>query len=702
MGTPASATQLVTAPALSWDDCGRLFESVSDHAIILLDRDGRVVSWSSGAKAILGYARDEILGEHVSRFYAPEAVYTRKAERELAAAIERGSVEDDDWRMRKDGSRFWASVVLTALRDEAGAVRGFAKVTRVRERRDAHGELIARAGELLGEAFDYEHTLHNVVQLTLPVLADVAFFDVVEEREVRRIAAAYGDPALDRLIKATRWTRSARTDKNICALSSGETGFHPEIDDAWMLDVALGPDHLALLRALRLRSMVTVPLRARGEVLGSLTLCFGASGRQHTAEDVRLAEELARRAAMALLQVRLYEAAQQSAKRAEEAARRAEEASRLKDEFLATVSHELRTPLNAILGWATLLRARGLEPSIAKGIDVIHRNAEAQARLVEDILDVSRIVTGKLGLALEPTDLVTTVKESIEVLRPSASAKEIAIELGCANEHAVLVGDPARLRQVVWNLLSNAVKFTDPGGKVTISMGQEGSTLVLSVRDTGRGIDQDFLPYVFDRFKQADGSTTRRFGGLGLGLAIVRHIVELHGGSVQAESAGSGRGAIFTVRLPVRAVLADEPARAAESDRAERRALPPPISLAGLRVLVVDDDDDARDLLEDVLVAAGAVVEKADSAARGLEKICAFRPQVLVSDIGMPGEDGYAFVQRVRAVDGAIPSIALTAYTRSEDRTKALAAGFTTHIGKPVNPDDLVAAVANLATFGRR
>jgi signal transduction histidine kinase/ActR/RegA family two-component response regulator len=560
-------------------------------------------------------------------------------------------------------------------------------------------ELLARAGEAFSGALDYEETLRSVVRITLPMLGDFAFFDVVEGAEVRRLAAAHDDPVIDALIGQTRWVRSERKDKNLCALSSGDTGFHPDTDDAWKQDVATGPEHLDVLRQLALGSMITVPLRARGEVLGSLTVCFGKSGRRHTRDDVKLAEEVARRAGIAVVQVRLYEEAQAAAKRAEEA-------SRIKDEFLATVSHELRTPLNAIVGWSTLLRDRSKDPSLAKGIDVIHRNAQAQRKIIEDILDVSRVITGNLRLELKPADLVAIVRDSIEVLRPSATAKRITMELTPPADIGLVVADPERLQQVVWNLLSNAVKFTDTGG-IVVGIQQERSKLVLSVTDTGRGIDADFLPFAFERFKQADGSTTRRVGGLGLGLAIVRHIVELHGGQVRAESAGPGAGATFTMTLPIRAVVpAAEDGAMSSSRRGEQLARAASNAMRGLRVLVVDDEPDARDLLEAVIAEAGGTVHTAATASEGIELLQRFRPHVVVSDIGMPEEDGYGFMRRVRALDpslgGGIPAIALTAYTRGDDVTRALSAGFTTHLGKPVNPDDLVAAVVSLARLSPR
>lgn len=556
-------------------------------------------------------------------------------------------------------------------------------------------ELVARAGEALSGTLDYEETLRTVARVSLPALADFAFFDVVEGSDVRRIAAAHDDPELDALVKQMPWSRSERRDKDLTALSSGELGLHPNIDDAWLEEVAAGAEHLALLRRLRLCSMVTVPLRARGQLLGSLTLCFGKSGRRHTVDDARLAEELARRSSVAVTQARLYE-------QAHAAALRAEEASRVKDEFLATVSHELRTPLNAILGWSSLLRDQDAKPSTVKGIDVIHRNAQAQAKIIDDILDVSRIITGKLRLELARADLVAIVRNAMEVVAPSAAAKRLTIELVRPSEECVLVADPDRLQQVVWNLLSNAVKFTDPTGKIVVTVGRESSKLVISVKDTGRGIDPAFLKSVFDPFKQADGSTTRRVGGLGLGLAIVRHIVELHGGEVHASSDGPGKGATFSIALPVRAVLpAGDESDQRASETPSRPSAAPAATLTGLRFVVVDDDPDARQLLETVIEQAGGTVATAASASEAFGLLAEHRPHVLVSDIGMPDEDGYSFMRRVRALDpasgGGIPSVALSAYTRNEDKAKALAAGFTTHIGKPVDPTDLLAVVANLA-----
>jgi PAS domain S-box-containing protein len=580
----------------------------------------------------------------------------------------------------------------------AGAALENANLYAAEKQARAHLALLARAGELFALSASHEEILRHVVSVTLPDLGDFGFFDVVEGNEVRRIPAAFEDEETQALLAQTSWAKWERKDKNLCGLSSGKAGIESHIDEAWLRDSELAPEQAELFRRLRLGSLITVPLLAHERLMGALTLCFGKSGRHHTHEQLELAEELARRATIALEQARMYTAAQ-------EAAKRAEDANRLKDEFLATVSHELRTPLNAMLGWTTLLRQRSLEPSVARALDVIYRNCRAQVQIVDDILDVSRIINGKFHLDLKPIDLLTLATEALEVARPSAIAKEIHLELRTDAQVCLLVGDPDRLQQVIWNLVSNAVKFTEKGGRVELQIGREGASVTLSVQDTGRGIDSDFLPFVFERFKQADSSTTRRFGGLGLGLAVVRHIVELHGGQVFANSPGPGLGATFKIVIPIRAVQPKVPALVAPTNAAsDEQAVD--VTIRGLRVLVVDDDPDARELLEEVLSGQGVFVETADSAHAGFDALQRFRPDVLVSDIGMPGEDGYSFMQRIRRLEpdhgGSTPAIALTAYTRPEDRTQALAAGYTTHIGKPVNHEDLRAAIANLGRLSRK
>ena len=382
------------------------------------------------------------------------------------------------------------------------------------------------------------------------------------------------------------------------------------------------------------------------------------------------------------------------------------EANQAKDEFLATASHELRTPLNAILGWARMLRSGHVDASAyTRGLETIERNAKAQVQLIEDILDGSRIITGKLHLEIRPLDMTALVQAALDAVRPAAHAKGIGLSLGLDPAAARVVGDPERLQQVVWNLANNAVKFTPKGGTVAVRLERSGTSIELSVADSGQGIDADFLPFVFDRFRQAEGSTTRRHGGLGLGLALVRHLVEAHGGTVRAESAGEGQGARFVVLLPVQAVFQPEVEHAAHlapvapNDDAPDR-------LAGVSVLVVDDEADARELVATVLRASGAEVRIAAGAAQALTELAKGFPKLIISDIGMPQMDGYELLRRVRSSFGSkgaeIPAIALTAYSREQDRRLALEAGFQTHVSKPVEPAELVRVAASLVRFLKR
>ena len=400
---------------------------------------------------------------------------------------------------------------------------------------------------------------------------------------------------------------------------------------------------------------------------------------------------------------KLSESEREELLKREQAARAsAETANRMKDEFLATLSHELRTPLNAMLGWTQLLRTRTFDQATTtKALETIDRNTKSLAQLIEDVLDVSRIIQGTLRLNMQPLELTPIVEAAIETVRPAADAKEIRIDTRFDPTVGVVMGDANRLQQIVWNLLSNAVKFTSKGGIVTVQLQRIDSRVQIQVSDTGGGIAPEFLPYVFERFRQADSSTTRSHGGLGLGLAIVRHLVELHGGTVLAESPGIGQGATFIVNLLMRALAVDinKPQQLLPSNNSENpNSLP---TLNGLRVLVVDDEPDARQLLITALGHYGAQVMAVTSAFEALVALEQFHPHVLVSDIGMPQEDGYALIRKLRALSqeqgGRIPAVALTAYARAEDRTQALLAGFQLHVPKPVDPTELAAVVANLA-----
>ena len=379
----------------------------------------------------------------------------------------------------------------------------------------------------------------------------------------------------------------------------------------------------------------------------------------------------------------------------------AERANRLKDEFLATLSHELRTPLNAILGWAFMLDRGQLDPERQRtAVGTIVRNAEAQKRLIEDVLDLSRIVSGKMRIEMAPVELAAVVAAAIEMVRPAAHAKEIDLVFDLA-PGALILGDADRLQQIAWNLLSNAVKFTPKHGRVAVRVEPENSYVTLTVSDSGIGIEADFVPHLFERFRQADGSSARQHGGLGLGLALVRHLTELHGGTVGARSAGRDQGTTVAVTFPVRAVSAAREAGGPRDADATPDAAPRQDTLRGIRVLVVDDEADARELVAAVLGPLGAHVRRAGTAAAALEALRAWRPHVLLADIGMPVEDGYALIASVRALGeaegGMTPAAALTAYAGPADRTRVLAAGFQEHIVKPALPEDLARAVERLA-----
>src|SRR5215213_6139378 len=450
--------------------------------------------------------------------------------------------------------------------------------------------------------------------------------------------------------------------------------------------VIVGPDN-----GLRPDSSMAVPMAVMGRIIGTIEV-QSYNKNVYRPEHVTAMSMAANLTAVAIENVRLLEL-ERTAREA------AEESNRLKDEFLATVSHELRTPLTAILGWSRLLEGGTLDNSVTQqAVEVIWRNAKAQAQIVDDILDVSRIITGNLYLDLQPLAVVPVVENAINVVRPTADANGIKIEKYFDSVPAMISGDANRLQQVVWNLLSNAVKFTENGGRVCVKVSRAGGAVEVSVSDTGGGISKEFLPYVFDRFRQADSTTTRQHGGLGLGLAIARHLVEIHGGTIHAESAGEGRGATLKIRLPL------IEATAAVKSFAEPDQHKMPVSqqlLSGLNVLVVDDDSDTLTLMATALKRRQANVTAVSSAGEAIQEITRKRPDVLVSDIAMPDEDGYGLIKKIRLLENGvsenIPAVAITAYAKEEDRERALSAGFQIYLAKPVELTELISVVARAA-----
>ena len=640
-------------------------ETASD-AIITIDEESIIVFVNAAAGRVFGYGANELLGRSLT-VLMPETF--RAAHRGGVRRYLDTNERHISWRgvelpgRRKDGSEVPLEISFGEFTKDGR--RFFTGVVRDITRR----KLAARALE------ESEQKMRLFVEYAP---AAIAMFD----REMRYVAVS------------RRWLVDNRLDgQEVIGRSHYEVS--PNLPEHWKEGhrraLAGAVERAEEERYVRpdgtadwLRWEVRPWQNAQGEIAGVIIFTEIITGRKRA--------EAEREALLA---------------REREARRQAEEANRLKDEFLATLSHELRTPLTSILGWSRLLNTGLDERMRGRAAETIERNARAQAQLIDDLLDVSRIITGKLRLNTRPVELAPVIEAAADAVRPAAAAKGVTLRVLLDPPAGPVPGDPDRLQQVFWNLFSNAIKFTPAGGRVEARLTHAGGHAEVTVTDTGEGIAPEFLPHVFERFRQADGAITRRHGGLGLGLAIVRHLVELHGGTVRVESEGEGRGATFALRLPLLAPAAPAPGSAG-GGRKQSSALPGDCaSLAGLRVLVVDDDADTRTLLRALLERCGAAVALAASAAEALEHLRraeAALPDVLVSDIGMPHEDGYQLIRRVRALPaergGQIPAAALTAYARVEDRARALAEGYQAHVSKPVDPAELTAVIADLAARG--
>jgi PAS domain S-box-containing protein len=588
----------------------------------------------------------------------------------------------------ESGRRYGPSDLLTAeeLARRAAIAIDNARLYRASQLAEQRNRFLAEATEVLASSLDYKITLQRLAQSAIVGIADLAaMYWLEDDGAIRLMALSARDPTcegpareLDALLPL-RIDQQDRTLPRVMQTGRAEMiqDLSPGLRETW------SPTSRAeeLVQQLGFRSYMVVPLVVRGTVVAALALTSSASGRRFERDDLALAEELARRAGLAMENAHLY--------------REAQDANRLKDEFLATVSHELRTPLAAILGWLHLLRS-GNPAQVTRAIETIERNALAQVRIVDDVLDVSRIITGKLRIDVEGVSLAEVLRHAIDTVRPSAEAKQIDLTASLDPDVGDIAGDPARLQQVAWNLLSNAIKFTPRGGRIIVRLDRDGADARVSVSDTGQGIQPDFLPFVFDRFRQADSRSTRAYGGLGLGLALVRHLVELHGGQVTAQSAGEGAGATFTIKLPVvRSPASSRRPRAWTDEHTEKRS-----PLHGVRVLMVDDDADTRDFCAALLEQYGAKVTAASSARAAYGILDRMTPDVLVSEIGMPEEDGYSLISEVRALGAQrgfwLPALALTAYTQTQHRADALTAGYQAYLTKPVSPEALVAAIAQL------
>ena len=648
-----------------------MVESVRDYAIFMLDIHGRVLTWNAGATRFKGYDAAEIIGQHFSKFYPAEARARRLPEHELEVAQRDGAFEDEGWRVRKDGSLFWANVVITAVRDEQGQLLGFAKVTRDLTLRRQHEEQLRQSEERF--------------RLLVEGVSDYAIF------------------MLDVNGNVATWNMGAQRIKGYAANEITGRHFsvfypHDAVESGWPayeLQVAMEKGRFVdtgwRVRKDGSRFWANVTISALRDDAGHL-LGFAKLTRDLT--------ELKRTEA-----IELEGQEREEMLDAERIARMtAQRATRIKDEFVATLSHELRTPLSAILGWTQLLR-RGVAnfnaEELQRAIDVIDRNARAQTQLIDDLLDLSKIMAGKIRLDLRQISLLEVVQAAVESAEPTAAAKEVRLKAVLDPTPLTVSADSGRLQQVVWNLLSNAIKFTRRCGQIQVVLQRVNSHVELSVSDTGIGIPAAFLPYLFDRFSQRDSSTTRAYGGLGLGLAICKQLVELHGGTIEATSQGEDQGATFFVKLPI-SIMRPEDEGSPRAHPTVQSSLTDLVSLpflVGIHVFVVDDEPDARDLQRKVFEDQGARVSTFASAEQAIEELKTSGPAVIVSDIGMPHMDGYQFMRTIRAGGSpraSIPALALTAFARTEDRKLCLLAGYQAHLAKPFDVGELVLTVASL------
>jgi len=673
----------------------------SDDAIVSKDLHSIVTSWNPAAERMFGYTSSEMVGQSI-RAIIPED--RQHEEDEVLARIRAGESVDhfETVRRRKDGTLVDISLSISPIRDESGTIVGASKIARdISERLRAQAEqernrqqaiFLSRLSATFATSFEPKQILMSLANLSVPYFADWCAVDLRQPNgPIERLALVHVEPAKVQLVSRLRerYENPKSPTSPTAVIRTGTAAIALNITDAMLVDVAKDDaERLRLLRSLELVSYLCLPLKVHGRTIGAVTMAMAESGRHFDDDDVRIAEDAASRAALAVDNARAYEQLQA--------------ANQLKDEFLATLSHELRTPLNAILGYARMLRSGVLkEERKEQALETVERNATTLTQMVEDVLDVSRIAAGKIRLHVQPVDLAVVLRDALATITPAAEAKGVRLESILEPHVGPVSGDPDRLQQVFWNLLSNAVKFTPRAGRVQLRLQRVNSHIEVTVSDTGIGIPEDFLPHLFERFRQGDSTTTRIHGGLGLGLAIARRIVELHGGRIAALSPGEGKGATFRVELPVMIIHAEVDSNLRVHPHSEARSVAVEFAtLPDICVLAVDDDTDALGLVREILESAGAKVRTATSARAALALIEEEVPDVMVSDLGMPGMDGYELIQRVRQMEGPakeLPTAALTAYARSEDRAKALRLGFEMHLAKPIDPSELIAAVASLA-----
>jgi PAS domain S-box-containing protein len=655
------------------------FRAVFEGAAIgiaVIDLGGQLQSTNRALRELLGQPDEELRGQSFLSVIHPE---DRGRLAEHHDALLRGSGVSATLEVRlarRDGRVVWAHLSASmAIGDDGSPAFLVVAIQDVTPRRRAEEALqfLSRASVRLASSLDVGGTLKNVTDLAVPFLADLcAIWSYTSDagREHRLVACR--DPEQKALVEEFLAGRSIAG-----VLGAEATGELPRLfpDASGPLVAAAvdDPSRLESLRRLDIRSSIVIPLTASGRRLGTVLLATASSSRRYGAFDLDLATEFGYRAALALENASLF--------------RETQEASRLKDEFLAIVSHELRTPLTAILGWMGILRARRLDQGRTdSALAVVERSARALAQIIDDLLGVSRIMAGKFDIEPAPTDLSPVVESAINSLQPSAADKRVALHVECEPGMPPMMGDARRLQQVVWNLVSNAVKYTPEGGQVRVRLERAGAAAKLTVSDTGCGISREFLPHAFDLFRQADSSSTRQHGGLGLGLTLVQHLVKLHGGTVWAASDGKGRGACFSVTLPL-----------ASGEVTTGRARPEPELplVPDMRILVVEDDPDTLEMLGEILERQGAHVVLASSVSIALRELDLAAPDLLISDIAMPGQDGVALIEAIRQRGLHIPALALSALSREEDRARAQAAGFDRYLLKPVDVRELLQAIAS-------
>ncbi|MEP6569201.1 MAG: PAS domain S-box protein [Acidobacteriota bacterium] len=672
-----------------------------DNAVIGLHwvgRDGIVIRVNQAQLNMLGYSSEEYLSHHIAEFHTDQDVIEDILQRLQAGEV----LENFEARMGcKDGRTKYVQVNSSVYREAGQFIHTRCFTLDVTDRKRTEGRLALQYAvtRILSESLEVAESARNILRMACKTLDwEVgALWKVDPQESVLRCidichANSRATPEFDRFTKNAAFKKGIGLPGRIW--ESGKP--------SWVDNVVKEPNLPRAPIALGegLRGAFGFPILVGKDVWGVIEF-FSSEIREPDDELLNLAGGIGGQIGQFTQRKHAEEELARLFERERVARADAEKANRLKDEFLATLSHELRTPLNAVIGWSQMLNSGRLDSENSKHAqEVIERNAWAQKQIIEDILDISRVITGKLQLNLSAVDLATVVDEALDAVRPAMEAKEIEIETNVDSNLRVISGDPDRLQQVVWNLLSNAAKFTPRGGRVEVSVNQSGTHVVIQVKDSGPGIEPDFFPYVFERFRQGDGSTTRTQGGLGLGLAIVRQLVELHGGEIKVENRNDSHGAIFTINLPLpsgilRKEILDRAVSAFEKNQSPRP------SLEGLNILIVDDETDALDLITIELAQHGANVTGVSNGADALKALEQHKFDLLVSDIAMPQMDGYDLIRRVRKEETGrekpIPAVALTAYARVQDRMQAILAGFSTHVAKPIEANELITVVASLA-----